>query len=99
MSAQDSYALCRVFKKNGVGSEVEEQQQAQCSASLLMGSPQGLMSEYELVTTSPDAQIASSSCVDEEDKDDSWMQFITDDDAWYPSNTSMDGEDVTPVTF
>lgn len=57
------------------------------------------MSEYELVTTSPDAQIASSSCVDEEDKDDSWMQFITDDDAWYPSNTSMDGEDVTPVTF
>ncbi|KAK4800900.1 hypothetical protein SAY86_021387 [Trapa natans] len=99
---QDSYALCRVFKKNGICSDVEEQQQAQCSVSSLMESPQGLFNEYELVTTSPDVQIASSSCIEEEeDKDDSWMQFITDDDAcWYPPNTSMAGEEVLPpVTF
>ncbi|XP_031373917.1 NAC domain-containing protein 86 [Punica granatum] len=98
---QDSYALCRVFKKNGICSEIEEQQ-GQCSVSSFMmaESPQqGLLNEYELMTASPDVQIASSSCIDEEDKDDSWMQFITDDDAWYPSNPSMGGEEVTRVTF
>lgn len=97
---QDSYALCRVFKKNVICSEVEEQQ-AQCSVSLMTESPRGAVNDYELMTTtSPDVQIGSSSCIDEEDKDDSWMQFITDDDdAWYPSNSSMGGEEATRVTF
>ncbi|KAB1212132.1 NAC domain-containing protein 74 [Morella rubra] len=93
---QDTYALCRVFKKNGICSEIEEQ--GQCSLSLLEGS-QGVINEYH-ETMSPDVAMASPSCVDEEDKDDSWMQFITDD-AWCSSNTAMGGGDqeVSRVAF
>ncbi|KAF3974707.1 hypothetical protein ACB098_04G063800 [Castanea mollissima] len=96
---QDTYALCRVFKKNGICSEIEEQ--GQCSLSLLESS-QGVINEYE--TMSPDVTMASSSCLDEEDKDDSWMQFITDD-AWCSSNAAVGGggggggEEVSRVAF
>ncbi|XP_031280107.1 NAC domain-containing protein 86 isoform X1 [Pistacia vera] len=85
----DSYALCRVFKKNGICSEVEDQQ-GQCSISLMESSSQGVMTDYE--TLSPDVQptITSSACIDEEDKDDSWMQFITDD-PWCSSNVGVGG--------
>ncbi|URD93679.1 No apical meristem (NAM) protein [Musa troglodytarum] len=74
----DSYALCRVFKKNVICTEVEEQ--AQCSI-ILGESSQGVVVAAEYETTSPDLPVGSSSCVEEEDKDDAWMQFITDD-AW-----------------
>lgn len=48
---------------------------------------------------SPDIPGASSSCLEEEDKDDSWMQFITED-AWYSSNAAMvGGEELSHVTF
>jgi hypothetical protein len=49
---------------------------------------------------SPDILGASSSCLEEEDKDDSWMQFITED-AWYSSNaaTMVGCEEVSHVTF
>ncbi|XP_062111001.1 NAC domain-containing protein 54 isoform X2 [Humulus lupulus] len=100
---QDSYALCRVFKKNGICSEVEEQQLAQCNnnstntnnnISLMESSTShnshshgALINESD--TMSPDIPMASSSCVDQDDdKDDSWMQFITDDDSWCQSNTT-----------
>ncbi|KAF5730260.1 NAC domain-containing protein 86 isoform X2 [Tripterygium wilfordii] len=98
---QDSYALCRVFKKNGICSETEEQS-GQCSSalmasSLIESSPIIPNDYYE--TMSPDVPVASSSCMEEEDKDDSWMQFITDD-AWCSSHdTAMGGEEVSPVTF
>ncbi|XP_020221872.1 NAC domain-containing protein 86 [Cajanus cajan] len=92
---QDTYALCRVFKKNGICSDIEEQQ-GQCSISLIECS-QTIINECE--TMSPDIPGASSSCLEEEDKDDSWMQFITDD-AWYSSNAAMiGGEEVSHVTF
>ncbi|KAF4394231.1 NAC domain-containing protein 86 isoform X2 [Cannabis sativa] len=97
---QDSYALCRVFKKNGICSEVEEQQQqllAQCNTnnnniSLMESSTShnshgGFINESD--TMSPDIPMASSSCIEQDDdKDDSWMQFITDDDSWCQSNTT-----------
>lgn len=90
---QDTYALCRVFKKNGICSEIEEQ--GQCSLTLLEGS-QGVINEYE--TMSPDVTMASS-CVEEEDKDDSWMQFITDD-AWCSSSAvTGGGEEVPRMAF
>ncbi|KAE8125931.1 hypothetical protein FH972_020692 [Carpinus fangiana] len=95
---QDTYALCRVFKKNGICSEID-QEQGQCSISLLEGS-QGVINDYE--TMSPDVTMASSSCVDEEDKDDSWMQFITDD-AWCSSSAAMGvgggGEEISRMAF
>ena len=91
---QDTYALCRVFKKNGICSDIEEQ--GQCSISLIESS-QTITNECE--TMSPDIPGASSSCLEEEDKDDSWMQFITED-AWYSSNAAMVGsEEVSHVTF
>lgn len=78
-----------MFKKNGICSEVEDQQ-GQCSISLMESSSQGVMTDYE--TLSPDVQpaITSSTCIDEEDKDDSWMQFITDD-PWCSSNVGGGG--------
>ncbi|KAJ8752467.1 hypothetical protein K2173_004755 [Erythroxylum novogranatense] len=88
----DSYALCRVFKKNGMYSEIEDQQNL-CSISL-MESPQGAVNDE---TMSPDVPIASSSCMDDEDKDDSWMQFITDD-PWCSSNAAMAGEEISHLT-
>ncbi|KAJ6976911.1 hypothetical protein NC653_028934 [Populus alba x Populus x berolinensis] len=95
---QDSYALCRVFKKNGICSEIEEQGQCTTSLSLTESSPQGVLNEYE--TMSPDVPVASSSCIEEEDKDDSWMQFITDDPWYCSSNNAMaGGEEISQVTF
>ncbi|KAJ6373729.1 hypothetical protein OIU78_029419 [Salix suchowensis] len=92
----DSYALCRVFKKNGICSEIEDQ--GQCTGlSLMENSSQGVMNEYE--TMSPDVPIASSSCVEEEEKDDSWMQFITDDPWCSSSNAMAGGEEISHVTF
>jgi hypothetical protein len=87
-----------VFKKNGICSEID-QEQGQCSISLLEGS-QGVINDYE--TMSPDVTMASS-CMDEEDKDDSWMQFITDD-AWCSSSAAMGGgggggEEVSRMAF
>ena len=87
-----------MFKKNGICSDID-QEQGQCSLSLLESS-QSVINEYE--TMSPDVTIASSSCLDEEDKDDSWMQFITDD-AWCSSNAAMGGggggEEVSRMAF
>ncbi|KAL3574909.1 hypothetical protein D5086_023010 [Populus alba] len=98
VSFQDSYALCRVFKKNGICSEIEEQGQCTTSLSLTESSPQGVLNEYE--TMSPDVPVASSSCIEEEDKDDSWMQFITDDPWYCSSNNAMaGGEEISQVTF
>ncbi|XP_015883764.1 NAC domain-containing protein 54 [Ziziphus jujuba] len=95
---QDSYALCRVFKKNGICSEIEEQ--GQCNISFMESSTTQGVVINECETMSPDqAQMASSSCVEEEDKDDSWMQFITDD-AWCSSNAANIGaEDISRVAF
>lgn len=93
---QDTYALCRVFKKNGICSEIEDQGQ---SSLTLVESSQTININNESETMSPDPAGASSSCLEEEDKDDSWMQFITDD-AWYPSNAAMAGcEEVSHFTF
>ncbi|KAF8050559.1 hypothetical protein N665_1940s0002 [Sinapis alba] len=89
-SLQDSYALCRVFKKNGVCSELETEQQlqtGQCSfttASMEISSCNNNINynnDYE--TVSPEVG-GSSACVE---GDDSWMQFITDD-AWDTSSKS-----------
>lgn len=85
-----------MFKKNGICSEIEEQ--GQCSITLIENSQTINMNESE--TMSPElATGASSSCFEEEDKDDSWMQFITED-AWFSSNTAMAGcEEVSHLTF
>ncbi|XP_057446724.1 NAC domain-containing protein 54 [Lotus japonicus] len=94
---QDTYALCRVFKKNGICSDID-QEQGQFSMSLIESS-QTIINECE--TMSPDIPGAStSSCLEEEDKDDSWMQFITED-AWYSSNnvSMAGGEELSNVTF
>lgn len=92
-SFQDSYALCRVFKKNGPCTEIEEQ--GQCSISFLESTSSGIVNDYE--TMSPDMPVASSSCMDEDDKDDAWMQFITDD-AWC-SASGPSGSDDPCMTF
>ncbi|KAJ6418703.1 hypothetical protein OIU84_001971 [Salix udensis] len=42
---QDSYALCRVFKKNGICSEIEEQGQCTTSLSLMESSSQGFITD------------------------------------------------------
>ena len=76
-----------MFKKNGICSEIEEQGQCTASLSLMESSSQGVINDYE--TLSPDVPVASSS-IEEEDKDDSWMQFITDD-PWCSSSTAMVG--------
>ncbi|XP_023519514.1 NAC domain-containing protein 86 [Cucurbita pepo subsp. pepo] len=102
---QDSYALCRVFKKNGICSEVEEQLSGQSSSSSLSfidnsnSTSQTLVNDYE--TLSPEVLMPppSSSCVEEEEKDDSWMQFITED-AWCASNSSPIAlHDLSHLTF
>lgn len=92
---QDSYALCRVFKKNGICSELETEQQlqtGQCSfttASMEINSNNNFNNNNEYETMSPEVGV-SSGCVEDvvDDKDDSWMQFITDD-AWDTSSTAM----------
>ncbi|XP_020599680.1 NAC domain-containing protein 86 [Phalaenopsis equestris] len=88
MGIQDSYALCRVFKKNVICTDVEEQ--GQCSLPLTE-SPQAIK-EHEI--TSPDVpMLGSSSCIEEDDKDDAWMQFITED-AWCSNNEG--GDETSP---
>ncbi|KAH1089942.1 hypothetical protein E1A91_D09G193300v1 [Gossypium mustelinum] len=91
----DSYALCRVFKKNGICSETEDQ--GRCNM-LVMECSQSVINDSE--TMSPDLPLASSSSfIEEEDKDDSWMQFITDD-PWCSSNTTaLAGDDVSNVAL
>ncbi|KAL6583685.1 NAC domain-containing protein 54 [Orobanche minor] len=99
---QDSYALCRVFKKNGLLSPDVDQEQGQSSnISLLDYMEFGAITEHE--TMSPDFPLASSSnniCMEEEeeDKDDSWMQFITDD-VWCSSSTNFGGEEISQLAF
>jgi hypothetical protein len=99
MVDQDTYALCRVFKKNAICAEVEELQEGQCSMALLEGACQQLLAgsrnsgqEY-YQTPSPDVPVGSASGTadadDEADKDDSWMQFISDD-AWCSSSAAED---------
>ncbi|KAG1359505.1 NAC domain-containing protein 45-like [Cocos nucifera] len=75
MGIQDLYALCRVFKKNVVCAEIELQ--GQYSLMLMEGTQGVITTESE--TMSPDVPVGSSSCLDEDDKDDAWMQFISDD--------------------
>jgi hypothetical protein len=94
---QDTYALCRVFKKNAICTEVDDLQ-AQCSMALLEGACQQLLpsgsQEYE--TPSPDVPVRSTSggADEDADKDDSWMQFISDD-AWCSSTADGADEDST----
>ncbi|KAJ4972777.1 hypothetical protein NE237_005951 [Protea cynaroides] len=92
----DTYALCRVFKKNGICSEIEEQ--GPSSLSLAESSQGMIMNDYE--NMSPDVPVGSSSCIEEEDKDDAWMQFITED-AWCSSNSNVgsSNEDASCVGF
>ncbi|WOK94788.1 NAC domain-containing protein [Canna indica] len=81
MGFQDSYALCRVFKKIANYTEVDEQA-SQCDLTLIKKKHQGsITAEYE--ATSPDMPAGSSSYA-EDDKDDAWMQFITEE-AWCSS--------------
>ncbi|KAK1384142.1 NAC domain-containing protein [Heracleum sosnowskyi] len=94
---QDSYALCRVFKKNGIcGSELLEDQ-GQLSMVLTEDFSQGILTEYEAVSTSGVIPLAPSACTEDEDKDDSWMQFIKDD-AWCSFNNPISGEETSQVT-
>lgn len=92
MIGQDTYALCRVFKKNAICAEVEELQEGQCSMALLEGACRQLLASgsnsQEYQTPSPDVPVGSTSgggdADADDDKDDSWMQFISDD-AWCSS--------------
>ncbi|KAJ3692889.1 hypothetical protein LUZ60_011984 [Juncus effusus] len=69
---QDSYALCRVFKKNVATSTSEIER----SESVI---PDQLTTASETTVLSSEVQIGSSSVVDEDEKDDgAWMQYITD---------------------
>ncbi|XP_074586783.1 NAC domain-containing protein 54-like [Curcuma longa] len=87
MGLQDSYALCRVFKKNVISGDVEEPH-GQCSltsmaeTSVAIAAAAATVAGYETASSSPiDMLVGSPSCADDDDKDDAWMQFITDD-AW-----------------
>ncbi|XP_059304218.1 NAC domain-containing protein 54-like isoform X2 [Lycium ferocissimum] len=102
---QDSYALCRVFKKNGVCSEMEELGQTSNNHVPSFEYPftQGTNNVHDQYQTpSPDVPLASSSCIEEEEKDDSWMQFITED-VWCSSNSTLNspfqGEEISPLAF
>ncbi|XP_042510884.1 NAC domain-containing protein 45-like isoform X3 [Macadamia integrifolia] len=90
----DTYALCRVFKKNGICSEIEEQ--GRSNLSMVESSSQGIINDYE--TMSPDVPIASSSCIEDEDKDEEWMHFITED-VWCSSNSNIGSQDASYVGF
>uniref|UniRef100_A0A453LKQ3 Uncharacterized protein n=1 Tax=Aegilops tauschii subsp. strangulata TaxID=200361 RepID=A0A453LKQ3_AEGTS len=72
---QDSYALCRVFKKNVPAGEFEKQ--GECSSSQAKAN-------QEQVTDFEDA--GESSTANENDKDNSWMQFIVED-LWCSNKT------------
>ncbi|CAN6464101.1 unnamed protein product [Victoria cruziana] len=92
---QDSYALCRVFKKNAACMDMELEQ-GQCSINLIdHHSHQSFTAATATVATivtepesmSPDQMPeGSSSCVDVDDDkdDDAWMEFIMED-AWCSS--------------
>ncbi|KAM3277499.1 hypothetical protein ACQJBY_045408 [Aegilops geniculata] len=71
----DSYALCRVFKKNVPAGEFEKQ--GECSSAQAKGN-------QEQVTDFEDA--GESSTANENDKDNSWMQFIVED-LWCSNKT------------
>ncbi|XP_042518796.1 NAC domain-containing protein 86-like isoform X1 [Macadamia integrifolia] len=90
----DTYALCRVFKKNGICSEIEEQ--GRSNLSMVESSSQGIINDYE--TMSPDVPTGSSSCIEDEDKDEEWMQFITED-VWCSSNSNIGSQDASYVGF
>ncbi|KAK9062849.1 hypothetical protein SSX86_020039 [Deinandra increscens subsp. villosa] len=84
---QESYALCRVFKKNGVCVEMEDNG----NTSMLQHSPSLITNhhDYETMISPHHVAASSSSCLEdnhhhEEEEDDSWMQFITDD-PWQPT--------------
>ncbi|XP_042518797.1 NAC domain-containing protein 86-like isoform X2 [Macadamia integrifolia] len=94
MGIQDTYALCRVFKKNGICSEIEEQ--GRSNLSMVESSSQGIINDYE--TMSPDVPTGSSSCIEDEDKDEEWMQFITED-VWCSSNSNIGSQDASYVGF
>lgn len=88
--------MCRVFKKNGIcGSELEDQ--GQLSMVLTEEFAQGIVTEFETVSTSGVIPLAPSACIEDEDKDDSWMQFIKDD-AWCSFNNPIPGEESSQVT-
>ncbi|KAJ3689185.1 hypothetical protein LUZ61_018349 [Rhynchospora tenuis] len=74
MGIQDSYALCRVFKKNVVISESKKQ--GECSFT-----PTEATLEMP-ATSEPNPaslHVGSSSCAEEDEKDDTaWMQYIID---------------------
>jgi hypothetical protein len=67
---QDSYALCRVFKKNVALGEFQKQKQGECSSSQAK-------EKQEQFTGVGDAGQSSGS--NEHGKDNTWMQFIADD--------------------
>ncbi|KAJ4960852.1 hypothetical protein NE237_020762 [Protea cynaroides] len=93
MGIQDTFALCRVFKKNGISSEIEEQGPSSLS---MVESSQGIINDYE--NMSPDMPVGSSLYVEDEDKDDAWMQFITED-VWCSSNSNVGSEEASCVGF
>ncbi|ERN17060.1 hypothetical protein AMTR_s00044p00058470 [Amborella trichopoda] len=75
---QDTYALCRVFKKNVACPDTEDQGQ------FTMPLPESLQisaSEYDTVSPEMLHGSSSSTCMDVDDKDDAWMQFLMED-AW-----------------
>lgn len=98
---QDTYALCRVFKKNAICTEVDGLQ-AQCSMALLEGACQQLLTSgsQEYQTSSPDVPVASTSggADDDAEKDESWMQFISDD-AWCSSTADGAEESTSRVAL
>ncbi|CAN6175255.1 unnamed protein product [Urochloa humidicola] len=101
---QDTYALCRVFKKNAICTEVDGLQ-AQCSMALLEGACQQLLTttgsqSQEYQTPSPDVPVGSTSggADDDADKDESWMQFISDD-AWCSSTADGAEESASCVAL
>ncbi|KAM3247374.1 NAC domain-containing protein 86 isoform X1 [Capsicum annuum] len=101
----DSYALCRVFKKNGICSEIEELGQPSINVpSFEYPLTQGINNNNNVhdqyQTPSPDVPLASSSCcIEEDEKDDSWMQFITEDAWCNSSNSPFQGEEISPLAF
>lgn len=85
--------MCRVFKKNGIcGSELEDQGQLRMLLTEEYSQPDILLTEYETLTSTSGTVIPLAPT--EEDKDDSWMQFIKDD-AWCSFNNPIPGQENT----
>lgn len=54
-----------------------------------------MSNDYETESPADMTTVGSSSCADEDDKDDSWMQFISDD-AWCSTlSSNNDGTEET----